>query len=233
MPAARSRSQFVDEIAREYVCDHTSPPDNIQQELQAVTREKTGRASGMQIGDDQAVFMEILARSMGARSGLEVGTFTGYSARACSGTGPQGHLLCCDVSEEWTAMSPRVLGEGRRLRQDRAEDRPGHRDSASATRDAAIRHRVPRCRQDDISRLLRGDHSEASRGGASSRRQHPPGRQSSGSRDERRLHARGEDVERAHCERRQGADSTSTDRRRDHAGREGQCPVTGVSALVT
>jgi caffeoyl-CoA O-methyltransferase len=106
MPAARSRSQFVDEIAREYACDHTSPPDDIQQELQAVTREKTGRASGMQIGDDQAVFMEILARSMGARSGLEVGTFTGYSALALArGMGPEGHLLCCDVSEEWTAIA--------------------------------------------------------------------------------------------------------------------------------
>ena len=106
MSPARSRSQFVEEIAREYACDHTSPPDEIQEELQRVTRERTGRASGMQIGDDQAVFMEILARSMGARSGLEVGTFTGYSALAVArGMGPEGHLLCCDVSEEWTAIA--------------------------------------------------------------------------------------------------------------------------------
>jgi caffeoyl-CoA O-methyltransferase len=50
--------------------------------------------------------MEILARSMGARSGLEVGTFTGYSALALArGMGPEGHLLCCDVSEEWTAIA--------------------------------------------------------------------------------------------------------------------------------
>src|ERR1700721_2548848 len=106
MSPARSRSQFVDEIAREYACDHTSPPAPIQQDLQAGTRERTGRASGMQIGDDQAVFMEILARSMGARSGLEVGTFTGYSALALArGMGPEGHLLCCDVSEEWTSIA--------------------------------------------------------------------------------------------------------------------------------
>jgi caffeoyl-CoA O-methyltransferase len=106
MSRARSRSQFVDELAREYACDHTNPPDALQQELQAVTRERTGNASGMQIGDDQAVFMEILARSMGARSGLEVGTFTGYSALALArGMGPEGHLLCCDVSEEWTSIA--------------------------------------------------------------------------------------------------------------------------------
>jgi caffeoyl-CoA O-methyltransferase len=106
MSPVRSRSQFVDDVAREYACDHTSAPDNLQQELQAVTRERTGTASGMQIGDDQAVFMGILARSMVARSGLEVGTFTGYSALALArGMGPEGRLLCCDVSEEWTAIA--------------------------------------------------------------------------------------------------------------------------------
>jgi caffeoyl-CoA O-methyltransferase len=35
-----------------------------------------------------------------------VGTFTGYSALAVArGMGPEGRLLCCDVSEEWTAIA--------------------------------------------------------------------------------------------------------------------------------
>jgi caffeoyl-CoA O-methyltransferase len=60
----------------------------------------------MQIGDDQAVLMEIIARAMGARRAVEVGTFTGYSALAVvRGMGPDGRLLCCDVSEEWTAIA--------------------------------------------------------------------------------------------------------------------------------
>jgi caffeoyl-CoA O-methyltransferase len=106
MATARSRSRFVQEEIVEYASDHTSPPDDLQLELQEVTRERTGSAAGMQIGDDQAVFMEILARSMGARRGLEVGTFTGYSALALArGMGPEGRLLCCDVSEEWTAVA--------------------------------------------------------------------------------------------------------------------------------
>ena len=106
MALATSRSRFVDEAVVAYTCDHTSPPDQLQRELQQVTRERTGAAAGMQIGDDQAVFMEILARSMGARRGLEVGTFTGYSALALArGMGPQGRLLCCDVSEEWTDVA--------------------------------------------------------------------------------------------------------------------------------
>jgi caffeoyl-CoA O-methyltransferase len=60
----------------------------------------------MQIGHDQAVFMENLARAMGARQAVEVGTFTGYSSLALArGMGPEGRLLCCDVSEEWTAIA--------------------------------------------------------------------------------------------------------------------------------
>jgi caffeoyl-CoA O-methyltransferase len=60
----------------------------------------------MQIGDDQAVLMEMIVRAMGAKSAVEVGTFTGYSALAIArGLGPEGRLLCCDVSEEWTSMA--------------------------------------------------------------------------------------------------------------------------------
>ena len=36
---------------------------------------------------------------------MEVGTFTGYSALCIARGCPQdGHLLCCDVSEEWTSV---------------------------------------------------------------------------------------------------------------------------------
>jgi caffeoyl-CoA O-methyltransferase len=37
---------------------------------------------------------------------VEVGTFTGYSALCLArGLEPGGRLLCCDVSEEWTAIA--------------------------------------------------------------------------------------------------------------------------------
>jgi caffeoyl-CoA O-methyltransferase len=78
----------------------------VQIALQDATRERTGRAAGMQIGDDQAVLMEIMARAMEARRAVEVGTFTGYSALAVArGMGPEGRLLCCDVNEEWTQIA--------------------------------------------------------------------------------------------------------------------------------
>jgi caffeoyl-CoA O-methyltransferase len=108
-PAARRRSQFIDPVIDEYAAAHSTPPDAHQLELQRVTQEKTGRAAGMQIGDDQAVLIEMLVRAMGATRAVEIGTFTGYSALAVArGLGPGGRLLCCDVSEEWTSIARRA-----------------------------------------------------------------------------------------------------------------------------
>jgi predicted O-methyltransferase YrrM len=105
-PSARRRTRFIDEAIDAYGSAHSTPPDELQRELQRVTQEKTGAAARMQIGDDQALLMEMLVRAMGARRAIEIGTFTGYSALAIArGLGPQGHLLCCDVSEEWTAIA--------------------------------------------------------------------------------------------------------------------------------
>jgi predicted O-methyltransferase YrrM len=106
MATAQGRSSYIDGEVAAYALAHTSPPDEVQRSLQAVTAERTGSAVGMQIGHDQAVFMENLARAMGARQAVEVGVFTGYSSLALArGLGPEGRLLCCDVSEEWTAIA--------------------------------------------------------------------------------------------------------------------------------
>ncbi len=43
---------------------------------------------------------------VGAVKAIEVGTFTGYSSICIArGLAPGGHLLCCDVSEEYTAIA--------------------------------------------------------------------------------------------------------------------------------
>ncbi|MCB1285105.1 MAG: class I SAM-dependent methyltransferase [Microthrixaceae bacterium] len=90
----------------EYVVAHSTARDEVQRELAQVTAERTGRAAGMQIGHDQALFMEMLTRAIGARRAIEIGTFTGYSSLAIArGLGPEGHLTCCDVSEEWTSTA--------------------------------------------------------------------------------------------------------------------------------
>jgi predicted O-methyltransferase YrrM len=62
----------------------------------------------MQIGPDQGAFLALLVRLLEVRSALEIGTFTGYSALAIAAALPnEGRLVCCDVSEEWTAMARR------------------------------------------------------------------------------------------------------------------------------
>jgi caffeoyl-CoA O-methyltransferase len=63
----------------------------------------------MQIGDDQGQLLTMMARLVGARRAVEVGTFTGYSSLCIArGLAEGGSVLCCDVSEEWTAIGVRA-----------------------------------------------------------------------------------------------------------------------------
>ncbi len=92
----------------DYVVKHGHNADPILNELAAETASKLGRISMMQISPEQGTLMTILARAIGARSAVEVGTFTGYSAICVArALPPEGRLLCCDVSEEWTAIARR------------------------------------------------------------------------------------------------------------------------------
>ena len=88
-----------------YLVEHGTPPDEIQQELIEKTKE-VGDLSIMQIAPEQGAFMTMLARLIGAKRAIEIGTFTGYSA-LCTARGltEDGTLLCCDISEEWTAIA--------------------------------------------------------------------------------------------------------------------------------
>jgi caffeoyl-CoA O-methyltransferase len=62
----------------------------------------------MQVAVEQGAFLTMLARLMGARRAVEIGTFTGYSSICIArGLADGGRLLCCDVSEEWTAIARR------------------------------------------------------------------------------------------------------------------------------
>jgi len=91
----------------EYVLAHSTPPDDVQRSLMAETAE-LGRVSGMQVGPEQGAFMTMLTQIVGATNAVEVGTFTGYSSLCIArGLAPGGRLLCCDVSEEWTAIGRR------------------------------------------------------------------------------------------------------------------------------
>jgi caffeoyl-CoA O-methyltransferase len=87
-----------------YLVSHGTPPDEIQSALIDETRV-LGNISVMQIAPEQGAFMTFLARILGARRAIEIGTFTGYSALCLArGLADDGELICCDVSEEWTSV---------------------------------------------------------------------------------------------------------------------------------
>jgi caffeoyl-CoA O-methyltransferase len=89
----------------EYVVAHGTPPDAVQEALIAET-SALGGVSRMQIAPEQGAFMTLLTKLVDAHFAVEVGTFTGYSSICIArGLAAGGRLLCCDVSEEWTAIA--------------------------------------------------------------------------------------------------------------------------------
>ncbi len=89
-------SRYVNEVAQ-------LEPDVLSR-LRTRTREL--REGGMQISPDQGRFLSMLVRMIGTKHAIEVGTFTGYSAICIAqALPPDGKLVCCDVSQEWTGIA--------------------------------------------------------------------------------------------------------------------------------
>ena len=98
----------VDPKISEYLAAHRSAEDPILMELRRETRERFGGLSRMQISAEQGLLLHMLAASAGARRTIEVGTFTGYSAlQVARALPPDGRVLACDVSEEFTGLARR------------------------------------------------------------------------------------------------------------------------------
>jgi caffeoyl-CoA O-methyltransferase len=95
--------------------------------LLAQLREETaalGKVSECQISDEQGTFLSILVAAIGAKSAIEIGTFTGYSSICIARALPaDGRLLCFDQSEPWTNIARKYWA--RAGLQDRIELRVG------------------------------------------------------------------------------------------------------------
>jgi caffeoyl-CoA O-methyltransferase len=101
------KSDYLSPALQDYLVAHSAPADAVLADLAAETAA-LGRISGMQIAPEQGAFMGVLARILAPRLAVEVGTFTGYSALCVArALPPGGRLICCDVSEEWTAVARR------------------------------------------------------------------------------------------------------------------------------
>src|SRR5260370_868539 len=89
-----------------YLTAHSSPPDAVLRELANETADLFPNETGLAIAPEQGTLMTLLTQLTGAVSAIEIGTFTGYSSICIArGLAAGGHLLCCDISEEWTSVA--------------------------------------------------------------------------------------------------------------------------------
>jgi predicted O-methyltransferase YrrM len=106
MWAMTGRNVNLDERLQAYLQEHSLREHPVLRELREATAGM--RHAGMQISPEQGQFMALLVRMLDARFTIEIGVFTGYSALAVAlALPPEGQVVACDVSEEWTSMARR------------------------------------------------------------------------------------------------------------------------------
>jgi|SRR6185312_6729549 len=95
-----SFAERIDDYIRDHSLRESAP-------LKALRRENETRPRfNMQFTPESAQLVQLLVKLMGAKRGIEVGTFTGYSSLAVALALPDNaRLICCDVSEEYTAVA--------------------------------------------------------------------------------------------------------------------------------
>lgn len=94
-----------DELYR-YLLRASLREPEILQELRTVTAADP--LARMQIAPEQGQFMALLTRMLGAKKCLEVGVYTGYSSLCIAlALPPEGRIVACDVSAEWTSVARR------------------------------------------------------------------------------------------------------------------------------
>jgi caffeoyl-CoA O-methyltransferase len=103
---ARMKTQVTPQLA-DYLARH-SRQDEV---LARVERETAELPNAMMVTTpDEAALLTMLARLLGARRALEIGTFTGYGAISIArGLAEDGALTCLEVSEEFAEIARRNI----------------------------------------------------------------------------------------------------------------------------
>jgi caffeoyl-CoA O-methyltransferase len=95
----------ISPVMRDYMVKSSSPSDEIVDSLVARTAE-IGDLAIMMVPQEQAALLTMLTRMLAARSVLDIGTFTGFSALSFArGLAPGGRVLTCDVTEQWADIA--------------------------------------------------------------------------------------------------------------------------------
>jgi predicted O-methyltransferase YrrM len=105
---AQIKAQITQELV-DYLARHSRQDDV----LARVERETaTMPSSMMATTPDEAALLTMLARLVGARRALEIGTFTGYGAISIArGLAEGGSLTCLEVSEEYAGIARRHVAD--------------------------------------------------------------------------------------------------------------------------
>lgn len=110
-------NDFIDSAVEQFARDHTEP----ESELHVRLREETYRVMDrpqMQVDVIEGRFLKMLVRLAGARTILEVGTFTGYSAlMMAEGLPDDGRLITCEVDPKAEAIARRYFSESQHGRK--------------------------------------------------------------------------------------------------------------------
>ena len=101
--------EFLDEKIEEYAFNHTSYEGDLLKRLEEETYEKL-EIPQMTTGRIEARFLKLLARIVGAKRILEIGTFAGYSALSMAEALPgDGELITCEIDPEAIAFAKRYF----------------------------------------------------------------------------------------------------------------------------
>jgi predicted O-methyltransferase YrrM len=101
----------LDDRIEDYLIKNSSREPDVLRRLREETVATNPQAE-MAVGPIQGQFMALLVKLIGAVKALEVGVFTGYSS-LCTALAmpPNGRIVACDVSDEWTSVARRYWAE--------------------------------------------------------------------------------------------------------------------------
>ena len=98
-----SSSIGLDETLQEYLLDVSLLEPQACRQLREQTL--TMPDANMISSPEQVQLLFLLCKLLGARNGLEVGTFTGYTSLRLTMGMPELKMTCCDISEDFTATA--------------------------------------------------------------------------------------------------------------------------------
>jgi predicted O-methyltransferase YrrM len=106
------KSSITTEKVARYVVEKIVVESKLEGRLRAETAKLPN--GGMISSSDVGAFLALLAQAVQTRKALEIGTFTGYTALKIASALPEGgKLICCDISDDWTAIGRKFWEEAK------------------------------------------------------------------------------------------------------------------------